>query len=459
MSNQNNPSFELLEPPMGSAMWNKDFLFGAATAAIQIEGAAKEDGRIPSIWDRFCETPGKVDNADTCEHACDHYHRWPEDVEILSKLGLDAYRLSISWPRVMHADGTPNQAGLDFYRKLLTAVRAKGLQTYVTLYHWDLPQYLQDRGGWLNRDTAYRFADYVDLVTRSLSGLVSSWATLNEPWCSAFHGHASGKQAPGFTTLRYATQAMHHLLLAHGLAVPIIAKNDPGVPIGIVANVGYGTPATYVPADRHAAHLFQVQHNAWILDPVLKKCYPEELFALWPECEPLVLDGDMEIIGAPIDFLGLNYYFRTSLKSDGAHGFIEVPVEGVELTQLGWEVHPEGLGELLQQFNRSYPNLPPIYITENGVASDDKVIDGEVADPQRISFINRHLAAVDHAMRAGVDIRGYFVWSLLDNFEWSYGYRARFGIVHVDYTTQVRTLKHSALAITQFLAKRRQLGK
>jgi beta-glucosidase len=249
---------------------------------------------------------------------------------------------------------------------------------------------------------------------------------------------------------------MHQLLLAHGLAIPVLRANDPASQKGIVANVGRGTANSASAADQRAAHLFEVQHNAWILDPLLKGAYPEDLFELWPGTEPLVLDGDLKTISAPLDFLGINYYFRTNVESDGAHGFTEVPPESVERTQMGWEVHPDGLRDLLTGFDKTYSNLPPIYITENGMASDDKVIEGRVDDPQRISFIKRHLAAVDSAIKAGVDIRGYFVWSLMDNFEWAFGYERRFGVVHVDYETQKRTFKRSAELIATFLAERKQ---
>jgi beta-glucosidase len=291
-------------------------------------------------------------------------------------------------------------------------------------------------------------------MSRELKGRVTSWATLNEPWCSAFLGYGSGHHAPGLTNTRYATQAMHHLLLAHGLALPILQANDSNAKRGIVANVGRGTTDRDTPADRDAAHLYEVQHNAWVLDALFKREYPKDLFRLWPGTEPLVLAGDMDIIGTPMDFLGINYYFRSNLHSDGAHGFVDVPLEGVERTQMGWEVNPQGLQDLLISFKAKYPNLPPIYITENGMASDDKVVNGTVDDAQRIAFLNGHFAAVTGAMKAGVDVRGYFVWSLMDNYEWSYGYERRFGIVHVDYATQQRTPKQSAKALTAFLKAR-----
>jgi beta-glucosidase len=441
-------------PSADSALWNKDFLLGAATASYQIEGAVNEDGRLPSIWDTFSATPGKVLAGDTGEVACDHYHRWESDVELITGLGLEGYRLSIAWPRVMDESGAPNRKGIDFYKRLLGRLKEKGITTFVTLYHWDLPQYLEDRGGWLNRDTAYRFADYADLMSRELAGLVDGWATLNEPWCSAFLGYGNGHHAPGLANGRYATQAMHHLLLAHGLAVPILRANDPGSKAGIVANIGRGTANSDSAADQRAAYLFETQHNAWILDPLLKGAYPKDLFELWPGTEPLVLEGDLEIISAPLDFLGINYYFRTNVASDGAHGFTEVPPEGVERTQMGWEVFPDGLRDLLIGFKGTYKNLPPIYITENGMASDDEVVNGKVDDSQRISFLKRHLAAVDQAIKAGVDIRGYFLWSLMDNFEWAFGYERRFGIVHVDYNTQERTVKRSAELVKKFLQER-----
>ncbi|MFT4068433.1 GH1 family beta-glucosidase [Paraburkholderia sp.] len=453
-----DPHTDPFTPPADSSLWRKDFLLGAATASYQIEGAVNEDGRLPSIWDTFSATPGKVLAGDTGAVACDHYHRWEEDVELLAGLGLEAYRLSVAWPRVMDAGGVPNRKGLDFYKRLLGRLREKGIKTFVTLYHWDLPQHLEDRGGWLNRETAYRFADYADLMSRELHGMVDAWATLNEPWCSAYLGYGNGHHAPGLANVRFATQAMHHLLLAHGLVLPVLRANDPRSRKGIVANVGRGTPDSDSAADRRAAELFEVQHNAWILDPLFKGEYPQSLFELWPGTEPLVLDGDMQAIAAPLDFLGINYYFRTNVASDGVHGFRDVPLADVERTQMGWEVYPDGLRDLLTGFKAGYANLPPIYITENGMASNDQVVDGRVEDPQRISFLKRHLAAVDQAIKAGVDVRGYFLWSLMDNFEWAFGYERRFGIVHVDYDTQKRTLKHSAELVAKFLKERDALA-
>ena len=451
-----SPTSMRLAPPAQSPMARPDFLWGVATASFQIEGAATEDGRLPCIWGTFCNTPGKVLNGDTGLVACDHYHRYQADVDLMADLGVDAYRLSTAWPRVMDEKGKPNPKGLDFYKRLLDSLQAKGIQRYVTLYHWDLPQHLEARGGWLNRDTAYRFAEYADLMSRELAGRVDGWMTLNEPWCSAFLGYGNGHHAPGLADVRYARTAMHHLLLGHGLALQRLEANDPKTPRGLVANIGRGTTDTTDPADIEAARLFEIQHNNWVLDPLLKGEYPADLDKLWPGAAPLVLPGDMQTIHGKMDFLGINYYFRSNVRSDGKHGFVEAPLAGVERTQMGWEVYPQGLEDLLVGFKETYGDkLPPIYITENGMASDDEVgADGRVHDEQRISFLNRHFEALARAMERGVDLRGYFVWSLMDNFEWAFGYERRFGLVHVDYNTQARTLKDSALAFKEFLAGR-----
>ncbi len=440
-------------PPAGSAMNGRGFLFGAATASYQIEGAAQADGRVPSIWDTFSATPGKTHLGDTGAVACDHYHRYEQDVALLADLGFDAYRFSIAWPRVMDANGRLNERGVDFYRRLLDRLDAHGIDAWATLYHWDLPQYLQDRGGWLNRDTSYRFAEYAEAMARIFQGRVKGWMTLNEPFCSAYIGHTEGRHAPGLTDARYGVEAMHHLLLGHGLATVALRAHD-DAPVGLVANVVAVTPASDSPADRLAHERAAASSNHWPLDAMFLGRYPEPLRALWPDAKHPIRDGDMAIIGVPTDFVGINYYFRMVVASDGRHGFTVTPLPGVERTQMGWEVYPDGLRDLLVEFKQRYPNLPPVYITENGLASDDAVEGGRVHDAQRARYFNTHLAAIDQAMRQGVDVRGYFAWSLMDNFEWSYGYEKRFGLVHVDYGTQVRTPKDSALAFKQFLAAR-----
>ncbi len=450
----NNTLAQLVAPPKNSRMLHPEFIFGAGTSSYQIEGAAYEDGRLPSIWDAFCAAPGKVVRGENGDDACDHYHRYAEDVDLLADLGVDAYRFSIAWPRVMDADARPNRRGIDFYKRLTGRLAERGIQSFVTLYHWDLPQYLENRGGWLNRDTAYRFADYADLMSRELTGTVSAWATHNEPWCAAYLGYGNGHHAPGHGNTRWAAQAMHHLLLSHGLALPALRANDPGAQVGIVANVGPGYPASDSAADRRAAKLYEAYQNAWVLDPLLTGTYPEELWKVWPGAEPLVLAGDMDIIKRPIDYLGLNFYSRSVLKAQGEHGFDFVTQTGAEHTTMDWEVYPQGLQDILEAFQRQYPNLPPIYITENGMSSADQLSNGAVDDVQRQSYLKRHFAACSRAMDKGVDVRGYFIWSLLDNFEWAWGYERRFGIVHVDFETQRRTPKQSALAYKAFLRER-----
>ena len=446
---------DLVSPPADSAMRRRDFIFGAGTSSYQIEGAAHEDGRLESIWDRFCATPGKVLRGENGDVACDHYHRFEEDLDILARLGVDAYRFSIAWPRLMDEAGRPNSRGIDFYKKLLDGLSQRGIRAFVTLYHWDLPQHLEDRGGWLNRETAYRFADYADLMSRELAGRgVAAWTTLNEPWCSAYLGYGDGHHAPGLKSTRWAAQAMHHLLLGHGLALPALRANDPVALHGIVANVAPGYPDTDTPEDRDAAGLFETFQNRWVMDPLLKGEYPADLWRLWKGCEPLVLAGDMDVIKRPIDYLGLNFYSRAVLRSPAPDVIDWVRHPDVERTTMDWEVYPQGLQDLLDAFKREYPNLPPIYITENGMSSDDTVSGGDVDDLQRQAYIKAHFAACSRAMANGVDVRGYFIWSLLDNFEWAFGYERRFGLVHVDFETQQRTLKRSALAYAEFLKER-----
>jgi beta-glucosidase len=445
---------ERVSPPADSPMCRSGFVFGAGTSSYQIEGAAHEDGRLPSIWDTFCATPGKVARGEHGDVACDHYHRWQQDLDLLAALGVDAYRFSIAWPRVMDEQGRPNARGIDFYKRLLDGLAERGMRAYVTLYHWDLPQWMEDRGGWLNRETAWRFADYADLMSLELGGRVAAWATHNEPWCAAYLGYGNGHHAPGHNVARWGTQAMHHLLLGHGLAVPALRANDPQAEVGIVANVSPAYPGSASEADGAAVKLFEAYQNRWVLDPLLRGEYPRDLFRLWKGSEPLVLPGDMEAIARPIDYLGLNFYSRAVVRSTGDDSFEWVHDPAVERTTMDWEVYPQGLQDLLEAFHRDYPNLPPIYITENGMSSADEVVGGQVDDLQRQSYIKRHFAACSRAMAHGVDVRGYFIWSLMDNFEWAWGYERRFGLVHVDFETQKRTPKLSALAYAAFLRQR-----
>lgn len=439
--------------PDYSPLRRKDFLFGVATASFQIEGATEEDGRCESIWDRFCATPGKVLNGDTGMPACDHYHRWPADLDLIKELGFDAYRFSIAWPRIEPEPGVWNPAGLDFYDRLVDGMLERGIQPYATLYHWDLPQYLGERGGWVNRDTAYRFADYADKVTERLGDRVLGYATLNEPWCSAFLSFRLGIHAPGLKDDRLGFQAAHHLLLGHGLALPAMRRNAPKAQHGVVLNFTPAYPATDSAGDRLAAEYSDEENSHFYLQPLLTGEYPQAVRERHPEWMPTVYPGDMDILRREIDFLGVNFYTRAVVRAGEDVDYEAVPQEA-EKTDIGWEIHPRALTDLLTGFRQRYANLPPVYVTENGAADNTEVARGEVNDRLRVDYYDRHLQAVHHAVDAGVDVRGYFAWSLMDNFEWAEGYSQRFGIVHVDYDTQVRTPKASARAFANWLRTR-----
>ncbi len=412
-------------------------MWGVATSAYQIEGAANEDGRGTSIWDTFCAQPGKTRNGDSGAVACDHYHRWQEDIALMQSLAVKAYRFSIAWPRVQaQGYGDWNSKGLGFYDQLVDELLRCGIQAHATLYHWDLPQALQDTGGWVSRDTAHRFADYADFMGRRLGDRLSSLATHNEPWCTAVLGHETGQFAPGFKDAALARQVSHHLLLSHGLALQALRSSGVKCPLGIVLNQSSATPATNSAADRLLADKLYAGFVRWYLEPLLLGRYPNILGVAPPTIER----GDMALISAPVDFLGINYYNRLWASAS-------VPPQPAPLpfgvTDMGWEIYPDGLRELLVGLHEDY-DLPPIYIMENGMANVDTVIDGQVNDHARIAYLHGHLEALAQARAAGVDIRGYFAWSLLDNFEWDSGYAKRFGLVHVDYASQQRTPKASA---------------
>ncbi|MGW7402169.1 GH1 family beta-glucosidase [Streptomyces sp. NPDC054833] len=423
-----------------------DFLWGTATAAYQIEGAVTEDGRSPSIWDTFSHTPGKIDNDDHGDVACDHYHRWREDIGLMRRLGTNAYRLSIAWPRVMPGgDGPVNPKGLAFYDELVDGLLAAGITPSVTLYHWDLPQALQDRGGWPERATALAFAEYASAVAERLGDRVRLWATLNEPSCSAWIGHLEGKMAPGLTDLTAAVRASYHLLLGHGLATQAIRAAVPDARIGIVNNLSTVFAATDRPEDEAAARRHDGHVNRWWLDPVHGRGFPADMREVYgvelPERE-----GDLATIGAPLDWLGLNYYFPAYVADDPtgpAPRVRSVRRPGVPRTGMDWEIDASGIETLLLRLTDEY-GARKIYVTENGSAYPDVVRpDGTVDDPERQEYLVSHLAACASAARKGAPLAGYFAWSLLDNFEWAYGYDKRFGLVHVDYRTQVRTIKGS----------------
>ena len=433
------------------------FRWGVATASYQIEGAVDEDGRGPSIWDTFCATPGKVDRGDTGEVACDHYHRWQHDLDVMRDLGVNAYRFSIAWPRVIPAGNGPvNEPGLDFYDRLVDGLLERGIEPHATLYHWDLPQALEEAGGWPGRGIVDAFVAYADAVTKRLGDRVRSYATLNEPWCSAFLGYVLGEHAPGRTDRALGLQAAHHLLLAHGSALDVMRTNAPGALHGVVVNLYPVHPASDAPADEAAAQRFDGFFNRWYLDALLKGAYPSDAWQGYGVDAPLVEAGDMAIISRPLDFLGVNYYTRMVVADEPGDPWPAArPVSfEAERTAMGWEVYPQGLTDLLARLARDY-TLPPLLITENGAAYPDVLADGTVDDAERISYLRRHIEAVRQALAQGVDVRGYFAWSLLDNFEWARGYSQRFGLVYVDFHSQARLPKRSARWYADFIAQQR----
>lgn len=448
---------EQFQLPLGSKMRDPQFVFGVATSSYQIEGATKEGGRCDSIWDTFCRTPGKVDNGDTGDIACDHYHLWEQDIEMIHSLGVDAYRLSIAWPRILPEEDSVNAQGLAFYERIIDKCHALGMKVYVTLYHWDLPQYLEDRGGWLNRETAYKFAHYAEVVSRYFGNKIDVYTTLNEPFVSAFLGYRWGMHAPGVVGESEGLLASHHLLLAHGLAMPVLRKNAPDSLHGIVYNATPFYPES--DKDEGAAMYKDAANYHWFMDPVLKGSYPELILEREYAHKPMVLEGDLEIISAPVDYIGINYYSRGVVRFDENGDIESVPQTNSEHTHIGWEIYPQGLTDLLVRIKSRYTNLPPIYITENGAAGNDQCIEGKVDDEQRQRYFQAHLLALDKAIESGVNVHGYFAWSLMDNFEWAFGYVQRFGIVHVDYQTQERTLKQSAIAYRNMLLARSEENK
>ncbi len=442
-------------PTIRRAEFGDGFLWGCATSSYQIEGAVHEDGRGVSIWDRFCAQPGTIRDGSSGAVACDHYHRWPEDLDLARSLGVNAYRFSVAWPRIQ-ADGRgqPNAKGLGFYDRLVDGLLERGIQPWATLYHWDLPQALQDAGGWAQRSTVDAFVDYTDHVTRRLGDRVQHWITHNEPWCTAFLGHHEGNHAPGIRNWKVAQQVVHHLLLSHGLAVPVIRRNSPGAQVGITLSLHPIVPASDSAADAAAARRHDGSRNRWFLDPLHGRGYPADVLALLGDNAPQVQAGDLQAIAAPCDFLGVNYYFPEVVADAPDAGDIATRVverPGVERTAFGWEVAPQGLVTLLTRIQNDY-HPAPIYITENGSTFDDVLqADGRILDTERRSYLARHIAAARQAQAAGVPLKGYFAWSLLDNFEWAEGYVRRFGITHVDYATQRRTLKASGQWYADFL--------
>ena len=451
------------------------FLWCVGTASYQVEGAADADGKGPSIWDTFSHVSGKILHDDNGDVACDQYHRIESDADLMAELGIPAYRFSVSWPRVQpDGKGRVNEAGLDYYRHLVELLSARGITALLTLYHWDLPQALQDEGGWANRDTAYRFADYAHVVASALGDRVALWSTLNEPWVSAFEGYAKGRLAPGIRDLGAAVKASHHLLLGHGLAARVVAEaTGPKSKVGIALNLSPVSSVTKSAEDVAAARRLDAHLNRWFLDPVLKGRYPAELL---DECLRLaggdfLRDGDLETIRAQIDFLGANYYESRRVAAAPAReergavpgapggptyvdwlGVVDRRREDLARTSKGWAIDPAGLTELLLGLRADYGDIP-LFVTENGAAFADYVDpEGHVKDPERVEFLRQHFAAAHAAIAQGVDLRGYSVWSLLDNYEWADGYSQRFGIVFVDYGTQQRIPKSSAYWMRDVIA-------
>lgn len=431
-------------------MLSKDFIYGVATASFQIEGSA--DKRLPCIWDTFCATPGKIADNSNGERACEHVIKWREDIALIDSLGVDAYRLSISWPRVITLDGTLNHDGVKFYTDILDELARRNIKAFVTLYHWDLPQHLEDKGGWLNRETAFEFERYVDLISKAFGDKVYSYATLNEPFCSSYLGYEIGVHAPGIKGREFGRKAAHHLLLAHGLAMKVLNKNSPHALNGIVLNFTPCYPVTQSDADLAATAFADDYINQWYMKPVMTGAYPDIIEQLPEAHKPDILPGDMETIAQPLDFLGVNFYTRLHYQASETDYYEEMPHQA-PMTDIGWEIYPKALTELLVSLHEKY-QLPPVFITENGAAMDDKMINSEVHDQDRIDYYNSHLNAVNDAMEQGVTVSGYFAWSLMDNFEWAEGYSKRFGIVYVDYVTQQRVIKDSGNAYSHLIKNR-----
>jgi beta-glucosidase len=425
------------------------FYWGTATASYQIEGGWNEDGKGESIWDTFSHTPGKIRDGSTGDVACDHYHRWKEDVALMKEIGCNAYRFSISWPRVIpKGKGKVNPLGLSFYDRLVDALLEANITPFITLYHWDLPQALQDEGGWANRDTAYYFAEYASVIAHKLGDRVKHWITHNEPWVVAWIGYGWGEHAPGIRNEKVAIQVSHHLLLSHGLAVEVLRDISPDSEIGITLNLSPIHPASDSEEDKLAASRQDGFLNRWFLDPVFRGHYPPDILELFSANAPKVMPGDMAIISRRVDFVGINYYSRGIVRFNPKAGPLQaegVAPEGAEFTEMGWEIYPPGIYEIIMRVWKDY-QPKKIYITENGAAFADEIApDGGVHDQKRIDYLREHFIQAHRAIEEGANLCGYFIWTLMDNFEWAHGFTKRFGIVYTDYPTQRRIMKDSAL--------------
>ena len=429
---------------MSSPPFPEGFLWGAATSAYQIEGAVGEDGRGASIWDTFCATPGKVSDGDSGSVACDSYHRYEQDVALMRKLGLNAFRFSIAWPRVLpEGRGRVNKAGLDFYDRLVDELLAAGIEPFITLYHWDLPQALEDTGGWPERATAEAFVEYVEVVAGRLGDRVGHWFTHNEPYCSSWLGYGTGVLAPGRADIAAASAAAHHVLLSHGLAVEALRREARDAEVGIVLDSWPVYPATDDPRDSEAAWEADGFRNRFFFDPILRGAYPEDVLERLDGASPPVREGDLATMSAPVDLVGVNNYSRTIVQADDDGRPLIIPAQGAPATAMGWEIYPDGLHDVLMRLHRDY-HVKALYVTENGAAFPDvRRADGTIDDRDRIDYLARYLHAVARARAEGAPVRGYFVWSLMDNFEWVHGFSKRFGLAYVDYETLEREPKAS----------------
>lgn len=439
--------------------FSRDFIFGSATSSYQIEGAYKEDGRGLSIWDTFSRTPGKVTNMDNGDVACDHYHLYEKDIEILKTLGVDSYRFSIAWPRIFPKQGKYNQAGMDFYKNLIKRLIENGIKPAVTLYHWDLPMWAHDKGGWVNRDSVKWFIEYAEKCFEELDEHVDMWITHNEPWCAGFLGYHLGIHAPGHTNLEEALKAVHHMLLSHGEAVSLLKeKMCSTTPIGITLNLSPMYPASNSINDQLAANNSDGYSNRWFLDSVLKGSYPVDmmnLFSKYVHSFDFIAEGDLAKISTDCDFFGINFYTRSLVEFNAASDFLyKSAYSDYPKTGMGWDISPAEFKDLIRRLRKEYTKLP-IYITENGAAFDDNVSeDNKVYDPERQQYVEQHLQAVAELNEEGMNIAGYYLWSLLDNFEWAFGYEKRFGITYVNFETQERILKESGYRYAEIIKER-----
>ncbi|MED1204540.1 GH1 family beta-glucosidase [Heyndrickxia acidicola] len=425
----------------------ESFKWGAATASYQIEGGGHEEGRGESIWDRFARQPGKVYKQQNGEIACDHFHRYPEDVQLMDELGIQSYRFSFAWPRLFPEEGKFNSEGLEFYKRLLDELEAKGITPAATIYHWDLPIWLQDKGGWTNRETVDHFVAYANVLFEAFGSRIKSWITHNEPWCAAFLGYALGVHAPGRTDWNEALIASHHLLLSHGKVVEAFRSMGLDGEIGITLNLTPAVPATNAQKDAAAAKRSDGFANRWFLDPIFKGNYPEDMMALYEKrFGPLhfVKEGDLDSISGQLDFLGINYYTHSIIEEDENDDILRAAniSETENVTDMGWGIHPESLYHLLTRIKTEYTDIP-LYITENGAAFQDQKMDGKVEDHDRIKYLQDHFSAAHRFIEENGNLKGYYVWSFMDNYEWAFGYSKRFGIIYVDYETLERTPKES----------------